>query len=188
MQFRHYGARGRFHGPVRTVKTFEDNALIRQMLSTPGSGAVLVVDGGGSLRCALVGDVLAGLGRQNGWAGLVVWGAVRDTAALAGLDLGIKGARLQPVEERQDRIRAGGRAGALWRCDVPPRRLALQRRGRDRRERQPPLIGAQGPSHRDHDLDRALPPPDRREGRPGSDHLLERLHRDGADDVVPAAP
>ena len=131
------------------MKTFEDNALIKQVLSTPGGGAVLVVDGGGSLRCALVGDVIAGLGHQNGWAGLVVWGAVRDTAALAGLDLGIKGARLQPVEERQDRIRAGGRAGVLRRRDVPPRRLALQRRGRDRRERQPSLIGGPvGPSNR----------------------------------------
>ncbi len=72
------------------MKTFEDNALIKQVLSTPGDGAVLVVDGSGSLRCALVGDGIAGLGQQNGWAGLVIWGAVRDTAALARLDLGLK--------------------------------------------------------------------------------------------------
>ena len=90
VQFRQYGGRRRFHGPVRTVKSFEDNALIKQVLSTLGNGAVLVVDGGGSLRCALVGDVIAGLGQQNGWAGLVIWGAVRDTAALAELDLGLK--------------------------------------------------------------------------------------------------
>ncbi len=112
VQFRHYGARARFHGPVRTVKTFEDNALIRQMLSTPGSGAVLVVDGGGSLRCALVGDVLAGLGRQNGWAGLVVWGAVRDTAALAGLELGIKALGSNPWKS--------GKTGS-GQADVPVR-------------------------------------------------------------------
>ena len=79
-----------FCGLVQTVKTFEDNALIKQVLPTPGDGAVLVVDGGGSLRCALVGDVIAGLGQKNRWAGLVIWGAVRDTAALAELDLGLK--------------------------------------------------------------------------------------------------
>ncbi len=75
VQFRQNGGRPRFHGPVRTVKTFEDNALIKQVLSTLGNGAVLVVDGGGSLRCALVGDVIAGLGQQYGWAGLVICGA-----------------------------------------------------------------------------------------------------------------
>jgi len=90
VQFRQYGGRVRFCGPVRTVRTFEDNALIKQVLSTPGDGAVLVVDGGGSLRCALVGDLIASLAQKNRWAGLVIWGAVRDTAALAGLDLGLK--------------------------------------------------------------------------------------------------
>ena len=89
-QFRQYGGRSRFHGPIRTVETTEDNALIRQTLSTPGNGAVLVIDGGGSMRCALVGDIIAGLGQKNGWAGLVIWGAVRDTATLATLDIGIK--------------------------------------------------------------------------------------------------
>ena len=90
VQSRQYGGRVRFCGPVRTVKTFEDNVLIKQVLSTSGDGAVLVVDGGGSLRCALMGDVIAGLAQKNRWAGLVIWGAVRDTAALARLDLGLK--------------------------------------------------------------------------------------------------
>src|SRR5262245_38220041 len=89
-QFRQYGGRARFHGPIRTLETVEDNALIKQTLSTPGNGAVLVIDGGGSMRCALVGDIIAGLGQKNGWAGLVIWGAVRDTATLATLDIGIK--------------------------------------------------------------------------------------------------
>jgi regulator of ribonuclease activity A len=89
-QFRQYGGRVRFHGPIRTVRSTEDNALLKQTLSTPGEGAVLVVDGGASLRCALVGDLIAGLGQKNGWAGLVIWGAVRDTVALATLDMGIK--------------------------------------------------------------------------------------------------
>jgi regulator of ribonuclease activity A len=89
-QFRQYGGRARFHGPIRTLETTEDNALIKQTLSTPGNGAVLVIDGGGSMRCALVGDIIAGLGQKNGWAGLIIWGAVRDTATLATLDIGIK--------------------------------------------------------------------------------------------------
>ena len=89
-QFRQFGGRPAFAGPVRTAKVFEDNALIKQVLSGPGAGAVLVIDGGASLRCALVGDVIAGLGEKNGWAGLVIWGAVRDTLALGELDIGIK--------------------------------------------------------------------------------------------------
>lgn len=90
VQFRQYGGRARFFGPIRTIRSIEDNALIKQMLSSPGEGAVLVVDGAASLRSALVGDIIAGLGQKNGWSGLVIWGAVRDTVALARLDLGIK--------------------------------------------------------------------------------------------------
>jgi regulator of ribonuclease activity A len=90
LQLRQFGGRRRFHGPLRTVACFEDNALVRQVLSEPGDGAVLVVDGGGSLHTALVGDLIAGLAQANGWAGVVVHGAVRDTEALGGLDIGIK--------------------------------------------------------------------------------------------------
>ena len=89
-QLRQFGGHTRFHGPVRTLQTFEDNALIKQTLSTAGGGAVLVIDGAASLRCALVGDVIAGLAQSNGWTGLVIWGVVRDTVALAALNLGIK--------------------------------------------------------------------------------------------------
>jgi len=96
VQFRQFGGRGRFFGRVRTLKTFEDNALIKQTLSAAGEGAVLVVDGHASLRCALVGDVIAALALQNGWAGLVIWGVVRDSVALARLDLGIKALGTNP--------------------------------------------------------------------------------------------
>ncbi|ETK31143.1 MULTISPECIES: ribonuclease E activity regulator RraA [Microbispora] len=89
-QFRPYGSRARFCGPVATVRCLEDNALVKQVLGTPGEGRVLVVDGGGSLRTALMGDVIASSAVANGWAGVIVNGAVRDTVALAGLDLGIK--------------------------------------------------------------------------------------------------
>lgn len=90
VQFGQYGGLRRFSGPVRTIRCHHDNALVKQVLSTPGHGGVLVVDGGASLHTALVGDVIAGLGVIAGWAGLVVYGAVRDVDALAGLPLGIK--------------------------------------------------------------------------------------------------
>ena len=90
LQFRQFGGRSRFAGRIRTVRCHQDNVLVRQVLSEPGSGQVLVVDGGGSLHTSLVGDVVAGLAQGNGWAGLVVNGAVRDTEALGALDLGIK--------------------------------------------------------------------------------------------------
>ncbi len=86
---RHFGGRLRFKGPAETVKTFEVNTRIRQLAHEPGQGRVMVVDGGGSDRRALMGDVLAGAAARNGWAGVVIWGAVRDVAELARLDLGI---------------------------------------------------------------------------------------------------
>jgi len=89
-QFRQYGGRVQFYGPIRTIKSTEDNGLVKQTLATAGNGAVLVIDGAASLRSALVGDLIAGSAVKNGWAGLVIWGVVRDTVALAGLDLGIK--------------------------------------------------------------------------------------------------
>jgi regulator of ribonuclease activity A len=87
---RDYGAARAFFGVVATVKVFEDNALVRKRLEEPGAGRVLVVDGAGSLRTALVGDKLAQLAADNGWAGLVVHGCVRDSAMIAGIGLGVK--------------------------------------------------------------------------------------------------
>jgi regulator of ribonuclease activity A len=97
VQFRQFGGVARFGGPVRTVKSFEENTLIKQALSAPGEGAVLVVDGGGSLRCSLLGDYIAGLGLKNGWAGLVIWGAVRDTVALGRIAIGVKALGANPL-------------------------------------------------------------------------------------------
>ena len=97
VQFRQFGGVARFAGPVRTIKCFEDNPLIKQTLSTPGEGAVLVVDGGGSLRCSLLGDYIAGLGVKNGWAGIIIWGAVRDTVALGQLPIGVKALGSNPL-------------------------------------------------------------------------------------------
>ena len=89
-QFRSYGARARFSGQISTIRCLEDNALVKQVLATPGAGRVLVVDGGGSLRTALLGDMIAASALENRWAGVVINGAVRDTAALSALDLGVK--------------------------------------------------------------------------------------------------
>lgn len=96
LQFRQFGARTQFAGPITTVRCFQDNALLKSILSEPGEGGVLVVDGGGSLHTALVGDLIAELARSNGWAGLIVNGAVRDAAALRGIDIGIKALGTNP--------------------------------------------------------------------------------------------
>jgi len=77
-------------GPIATLKLFEDNTLVRKALEQPGSGRVLVVDGGGSTRCALVGDRLATLAKDNGWAGIIVYGCIRDSAVIAGIEVGVK--------------------------------------------------------------------------------------------------
>jgi regulator of ribonuclease activity A len=96
VQFRQFGGRTQFAGPISTVRGFQDNALVKSVLSEPGQDRVLVIDGAGSLHTALVGDALAELARANGWAGLVVYGAVRDSAALPGIDIGIKALGTNP--------------------------------------------------------------------------------------------
>jgi regulator of ribonuclease activity A len=96
LQFRQFGGRTEFAGPISTVRCFQDNALLKSILSEPGAGGVLVVDGAGSLHTALVGDVIAELARSNGWAGLVVHGAVRDAVALRGIGIGIKALGTNP--------------------------------------------------------------------------------------------
>jgi regulator of ribonuclease activity A len=88
--FRRFGGVAAFEGVISTVRCFEDNVLVKQRVSEPGDGRVLVVDGGGSMRVALVGDMIAGLAVTNGWAGLVLNACVRDVAALRELNLGIK--------------------------------------------------------------------------------------------------
>jgi regulator of ribonuclease activity A len=95
--FGNYGGRQCFGGPATTVKVFEDNSLVRQALEEPGEDRVLVVDGGGSMRCALVGDQLALLGQRNQWAGIIVYGAIRDSVEIAAVDLGVKALGCHPL-------------------------------------------------------------------------------------------
>ncbi|SPM33895.1 Regulator of RNase E activity RraA [Mycobacterium rhizamassiliense] len=96
VQFRQFGARTQFAGPITTVRCFQDNALLKSILSQPNAGGVLVIDGGGSLHSALVGDLIAELGRSNGWAGLIINGVVRDAAVLRGIEIGIKALGTNP--------------------------------------------------------------------------------------------
>jgi regulator of ribonuclease activity A len=90
LQLRQFGGLTEFSGPISTVRCLDDNVLLRRQIERPGNGRVLVVDGGGSLRSALVGDLIAGLAAANGWAGFVLNAGVRDTAVLRHLPIGIK--------------------------------------------------------------------------------------------------
>ncbi|MEK0428817.1 MAG: hypothetical protein RL001_1344 [Pseudomonadota bacterium] len=103
--YRHFGNRQRFAGPARTLKVFEDNALVRSTLETPGEGKILVVDGGGSLRSALVGGNLGKLAEGNGWAGIIVNGCVRDTLELNVCDVGVLA--LGTIPRRSERKSVG---------------------------------------------------------------------------------
>ncbi len=94
--FRHFGRHTKFFGPVATLKVFEDNALVRAALETPGNGCVLVIDGGASLRSALVGGQLALLAQDNGWAGIVVDGCVRDTDEINACAIGVRALAAHP--------------------------------------------------------------------------------------------
>jgi len=104
--FRAFGGVAAFQGAAATLQCFEDNSLVRAALEEPGSGRVLVIDAGGSLRCALVGGNLAALGAQNGWAGIVIDGCVRDQAELAAAAIGVRALALHP---RRSEKRGQGR-------------------------------------------------------------------------------
>jgi regulator of ribonuclease activity A len=94
--FRDFGGERSFHGPVATVRVFEDNVLVREALSEAGRGRVLVVDGAGSVRHALVGGMIAHLAHENGWAGLVVNGAIRDSDEISSVPVGLKALATSP--------------------------------------------------------------------------------------------
>lgn len=118
--FREYGGQIAFSGPIETLKVYEDNALLRQVLETAGNGRVLVVDGGGSLRCALLGGRLAHLAQANGWSGVLVNGAVRDAAELNQVAIGIRALHTVPMKSGKTGSGEQGRtvtfAGATFEC------------------------------------------------------------------------
>lgn len=90
VQLENIGGHRCFHGPVRTLRCFQDNALLKQIIAEPGDGAVLVVDGGGSLDSELLGGSMAAQLAENGWAGVIVYGAIRDRHEIAEVALGVK--------------------------------------------------------------------------------------------------
>jgi regulator of ribonuclease activity A len=102
LDLRQYGGVRAFAGEIATIRCHEDNVLVRRRVSEPGGGRVLVVDGGGSTRLALVGDNIAGIARDSGWAGLVIFGAVRDAATLATLAIGVRALATHPRASRKD--------------------------------------------------------------------------------------
>lgn len=95
---RNFGGRTAFGGEVVTVKCFEDNSLVKEQMALPGQGKVLVVDGGGSLRKALLGDMIAASAAKNGWEGLIIYGCVRDVDAIAQLPLGVQALQAIPLK------------------------------------------------------------------------------------------
>ncbi|MBW7886058.1 MAG: ribonuclease E activity regulator RraA [Caldilineaceae bacterium] len=99
--FRDFGGVTVFHGAIVTVKAYEDNTSVRALLEQQGAGQVLVVDGGGSLRCALVGDNLAQLGYNNGWAGVVIYGCIRDAAEVGQIPIGVKAMATNPRRSKK---------------------------------------------------------------------------------------
>jgi regulator of ribonuclease activity A len=96
--FGSFGGKPAFHGQIATLKLFEDNSLVRKAVESPGQGRVLVIDGGGSLRRALVGDQLAALAVKNGWAGIVVYGCIRDSRAIGEMDIGVFALDTHPMK------------------------------------------------------------------------------------------
>lgn len=102
LPFRQFGRTGSFAAPIQTVKCFEDNSVVRAQLETPGNGRVLVVDGGGSTRVALLGDMLADLAIKNGWAGLVLNAVIRDSAEIEVMETLVFALGTSPVKSAKD--------------------------------------------------------------------------------------
>ncbi|MEC5162532.1 regulator of ribonuclease activity A [Janthinobacterium sp. CG_23.3] len=115
--FRHFGKQVRFSGRVTTLKVFEDNALVRAMLETQGNGNVLVIDGGGSLRRALVGGQLGLLAQDNGWSGIVVDGCIRDSEEIDACEIGVRALAAHP--RKSGKKGAGERNVRVHICGVP---------------------------------------------------------------------
>lgn len=100
--FKDYGGELAFSGPIVTIQVYEDNVLIRRAMEEPGEGCVLVIDGGGSLRRALVGDIMASLAKRNGWGGILINGCIRDAVELGRLPIGIKALNSMPLRPKKE--------------------------------------------------------------------------------------
>jgi regulator of ribonuclease activity A len=101
---RNYGGRKQFGGAIVTVKCFEDNSCVKQLVGTPGEGRVLVVDGGGSMRRACLGDMLAEKASSNGWSGIIIYGCIRDVDEIRATDIGVQALGVHPVKTEKKNI------------------------------------------------------------------------------------
>lgn len=99
-----YGAHPAFHGPVSTIKCYEDNSKVRQQLSSPGQNRVLVVDAGGSTRCAMLGDLLAGFAIDNNWAGIIMYGMIRDSDDISQMPIGVMALGTHPKKSEKNNV------------------------------------------------------------------------------------
>lgn len=99
--FTNYGGRTAFGGEILTIKCHEDNSLVKEHVGNPGNGRVMVVDGGGSLRCALLGDMLAAAAVKNGWAGIIIYGCIRDVDDIRKMDIGVQALRTIPIKSNR---------------------------------------------------------------------------------------
>lgn len=113
--FRNYGGKAKFGGMISTLKCYEDNLLVKGALNEPGNKRVLVVDAGGSLRCGMLGDNLASLAIKNDWAGVVMYGCIRDSEEISMMNVGVKALGTMPLKsikkglgERDIAVRFGG--------------------------------------------------------------------------------
>lgn len=111
LPLRDYGGRLAFDGTVSTIKAYEDNSLVREAVAEAGNGRVLVIDGGGSMRRAMLGDLLAAKAVENGWAGVIVHGAIRDSGAIGAMELGVKA--LGTCPRKTDKLGQGARDVAI---------------------------------------------------------------------------
>lgn len=105
--FKNFGGRKKFYGKIHTVKAFEDNTYIKEAFAEDGAGKVLVVDAAGSLRCAMMGDQVAALGKEHGWEGIIIFGCIRDSMEVGKLDFGVKALATIPRKtiKRQQGVR-----------------------------------------------------------------------------------
>ncbi len=105
---KNFGGKRRFHGPIATVRSDNDNSRVREYLWGPGEGRVLVIDNGGALTCAMLGDMMAAKAIENGWAGIVINGCIRDSVEVGAMDIGVKALATNPRRsDKQDRGEAG---------------------------------------------------------------------------------
>lgn len=120
LELQNYGGKTAFCGKIVTLKVYEDNSYVRKTLEEDGKGKVLVVDGGGSKRCALVGDNIASLANENGWEGIIIYGCIRDSKVIKTMDVGIKAIGTCPVKSRKQNVGSKGETLLIEGTEIVP--------------------------------------------------------------------